>query len=284
MDLRRRLLNHAKNKDLPMQLLLNLPEKEPKGKTLTRNAIKRGVAQWFWNNQAPDAMALEVPTKNASLKVDIAAIWNSTKKTKVDGRVQNIIEPAVTAIVITSISRKECWPECSNPDQIIKEITATKKHIAQLEANIREREPNLRERGVLFEEFATWNYERTTCKEYHREVHRLQSLESMLFKGTKLARVAATECASLNYLAVPENTISPIELIDGWGLFYVNIETEEARLIKPPTEYGTTLELKQHLAINMLVSSTKQVNDAIGIRLMKDQSAILVKPPTFHKK
>lgn len=267
-----------------MQLLLNLPEKEPKGKTLTRNAIKRGVVQWFWNNQAPDAMALEVPTKNASLKVDIAAIWNSTRKTKVDGRTQNIIEPAVTAIVITSISRKECWPECSKPDEILKEISASKKRISQLEADIREQEPNLRERGVLFEEFATWNYERSTSKAYHREVHRLQSLESMLFKGTKLARVAATKCASLNYLAVPENTIAPIELLDGWGLFYVNVDTEEARLIKPPTEYDTTLELKQHLAINMLVSSTKQVNDAIGVRLMKDQSAILVKPPTFHKK
>ena len=136
----------------------------------------------------------------------------------------------------------------------------------------------------LFEEFATWNYERPPARNTTGK-HRLQSLEACSSKEPSSQESRRLNALSLNYLAVPENTISPIELIDGWGLFYVNIETEEARLIKPPTEYGTTLELKRRPGDKHALSQAQNRSmTQSDIRLMKDQSAILVKPPTFHKK
>ena len=109
-------------------------------------------------------------------------------------------------------------------------------------------------------------------------------METALFKGTRLARIDASQCANLHYLAVPEGILEPHELVDGWGLFTVNLQTETATLATAPKPHDTSDEMQVLLAQNMALAATRQVNDMLGIKINSDGTLTLVRPPSIHHK
>ena len=265
-----------------MQLVFSLPQNDSR-KTLNQKLVmRRSIAKWFWENTPPNALAMDVPTRPLSLKVDMAALWTST--TRMQQSRSSIYTPVKTAVVICCLSREDCWPECSDAETILREITELKAKLALQEEDIRAKEPELRTSDMLFDEFASWDYSKSTCKAYHQNRHRLANLETALFKGTRLARIDASQCGNLHYLAVPEGTIAPHELIEKWGLFTVNLENETATLAIQPTTQDTTMSMQNHLVQSMLISSTRQVNDMLGLKFNDDESVSLVRPPSIHHK
>lgn len=265
-----------------MQLLFSLTKTETR-KTLSQKlTMRRAVAKWFWENMPPTGMALDVPTRPLSLKVDLAALWSNTRRS--GSSRANIFEPASTAVVLCCLTREDCWPECSDAEAVLKEITELKAELTAQEAEIRQNEPHLRDSDMLFDEFASWNYAKSESKAYHMNRHRLANLETALFKGTRLARIDASQCANLHYLAVPEGILAPHELVEDWGLFSVNLETETATLVTQPKPQDSPMEMQHHLIQSMLFASTRQVNDMLGLKFNEDETLSLVRPPSIHHK
>ena len=265
-----------------MQMLFSLPTTETR-KTLSQKlTMRRAVAKWFWENNPPNGIGIDVPTRPLSLKVDLAVVWSSLHKTT-SSRL-GVFQPTQTAVVLCCQTREDCWPECSDAENIIREITELKTELAKQETDIRVTEPELRTTDMLFDEFASWDYSKSQNKAYHQNRHRLGNLETALFKGTRLARIDASQCANFRYLAVPEGTLAPNELVEDWGLFSVNLETETATLVSTPKQQEIPLEMQFHLIQNMLFASSRQVNDMLGIKFNDDGSLYLVRPPSVHHK
>ena len=265
-----------------MQMLFSLPKTETRKTVSQKLTMRRAVAKWFWENMPPNGIGIDVSTRPASLKVDVAFVWSSPHKTTSSR--SSVYQPTQTAVVLCCQTREDCWPECTDAETILREITDLKAELERQEAEIRVKEPELRTSDMLFDEFASWDYSKSTCKAYHQNRHRLANLETALFKGTRLARIDASQCGNLHYLAVPEGTIAPHELIEKWGLFTVNLETETATLAIQPTTQDTTMSMQNHLVQSMLISSTRQVNDMLGLKFNDDESVSLVRPPSIHHK
>ena len=265
-----------------MQMLFSLPQTETR-KTLSQKlTMRRAVAKWFWENMPPNGIGIDVSTRPLTLKVDVAAVWSSPHRATSSR--SGIFQPTQTAVVLCCQTREDCWPECSNAETIIREITELKAELAKQEAEIRTAEPELRTSDMLFAELASWDYSKSKNKAYHQNRHRLANLETALFKGTRLARIDASQCANLRYLAVPEGTLAPNELVEDWGLFSVNLETETATLVSTPKQQEIPPEMQFHLIQNMLFASSRQVNDMLGIKFNDDGSLYLVRPPSIHHK
>lgn len=265
-----------------MQMLFSLPKTETRKMLGLKMTMRRSIAKWFWENMPPNALAMDVPTRPASLKVDVAAFWTAARR-RITAK-SGIVAPKQSAIVICCLSREDCWPECANSETLLKEITEIKQTLVQQEAEIRATEPHLRDGNMLFEELASWDYSKSSCKSYHTNRHRLANMETALFKGTRLARIDASQCANLHYLAVPEGILEPHELVDGWGLFTVNLQTETATLATAPKPHDTSDEMQVLLAQNMALAATRQVNDMLGIKINGDGTLTLVRPPSIHHK
>lgn len=265
-----------------MQMLFSLPKTETRKMLSQKLTMRRSIAKWFWKNMPPNALALDVPTRPASLKVDVAAFWTAVRRRA--SLKSGVVAPKQSAVVICCLSREDCWPECANAETLLREITEIKNTLAQQEAEIRTAEPHLRDGNVLFEEFASWDYSKSSCKSYHANRHRLANMETALFKGTRLARLDASQCANLHYLAVPEGILAPHELVDGWGLFTVNLQTETATLTAAPKPHETSDEMQILLAQNMAIAATRQVNDMLGLKFNDDDAPLLVRPPSIHHK
>ena len=265
-----------------MQMLFSLPTTETR-KTLSQKlTMRRAVAKWFWENNPPNGIGIDVPTRPLSLKVDFAAVWASLHRSTSSR--SNVYQTMQTAVVLCCQTREDCWPECSDAEAIIHEITDLKAELAKQEAEIRAAEPELRTTDMLFDEFASWNYSKSQSKAYHQNRHRLANLETALFKGTRLARIDASQCANLRYLAVPEGTLAPNELVEDWGLFSVNLETETATLVSSPKQLEIPPEMQFHLIQSMLFAGARQVNDILGIKFSDDGILSLVRPPSIHHK
>ncbi len=265
-----------------MQMLLSLPVSETRKNLSQKLTMRRAVAKWFWENMPPNGIGIDVSTRPLSLKVDLAAVWASLHR--VTSSRASVFQPQQTAVVLCCQTREDCWPECSDAETILHEITELKAELAKQEAEIRVNEPELRTSDMLFAEFASWDYSKSKSKSYHLNRHRLANLETALFKGTRLARIDASQCANLRYLAVPEGTLAPNELVEDWGLFSVNLDTETATLISPPKPQDIQPEMQLHLIQNMLFANTRQVNDMLGLKFSDDGTLSLVRPPSIHHK
>ena len=265
-----------------MQMLLSLPVLETRKTFSQKLTMRRAVAKWFWENMPPNGIGIDVSTRPLSLKVDVAAVWSSPHRTNASR--SGVFQPIQTAVVLCCQTREDCWPECSDAEAILREITDLKAELLRQEADIRAKEPELRTTDMLFDEFASWDYSKSKNKAYHQNRHRLGNLETALFKGTRLARIDASQCANLRYLAVPEGTLAPNELVEDWGLFSVNLETETATLVSTPKNHEIPPEMQFHLIQNMLFASSRQVNDMLGIKFNDNGTLALVRPPSIHHK
>ena len=265
-----------------MQMLFSLPKTETRKTVSQKLTMRRAVAKWFWENMPPNGIGIDVSTRPASLKVDVAFVWSSLHKTT-SSRL-SVYQPTPTAVVICCQTRENCWPECTDAETILREITDLKAELERQEAEIRVKEPELRTSDMLFDEFASWDYSKSQSQAYHQNRHRLINLEAALFKGTRFARIDASQCSNLHYRAVPEGTLAPNELLEDWGLFSVNIETETATLVSEPKFHEIPPEMQMHLIQNMLFASARQVNDMLGLKFSDDGTLSFVRPPSIHHK
>lgn len=199
--------------------------------------LQRATLAWLALHEAPTGVAVNVPIRKARTKVDIAAMWCPQPSTDVSKRRNAMRLPAMrSAVFLCHTRREDCWPECSQRQDIAKERTAIQAMIESQQAAIRTKEPHLREGNVLFAEFASWNYQRSSDEHYHRLCERVAALDRMLYQGTRIERLAEAQAANQFYLVVPQRCVMPQELRDGWGLLWLD-NKGRLELIKAAPEH-----------------------------------------------
>ncbi|NLF92830.1 MAG: hypothetical protein GX564_02995 [Oligosphaeraceae bacterium] len=222
------------------------------------------VLKWLHCTAKPDAWAVDVPLKAATLKADVVACWQSVRRHKNLG--MNLVVPRCTAVVLCAENRQACWPECSHPEDILAELAALREQMRQAEQSIRSSEPHLREENVLFEEFAFWDYAKSTNADYQQMRRRLRNLEESLYRGTRLHKIACTRVADEMYLAVPEGEVAADEVISGWGLLTAS-KNLEIKVQREAAAHECLPEARLHLIQNMLIASRNTISAAQGLQI-----------------
>lgn len=228
-----------------------------------RFLLKRTVLQWFVSqHKAPDALATDVPTSMNADRADVAAVWDGTVKTS-SGR--KLLVPQKSCVVVCALSRRECYAASINPDALVNELTALRKRLTILEENIRRDEPELRDTHTLFEEYADWDYEHSQNQEYHDCKKRTTEIEEKLYRGTRMERIQHNRAANQLYLAIPEGTVFPDEVMPDWGVLTVSPDYK-ITVERVAPDHETIPEVQLHLAQQIAISATDYLLAGQGIR------------------
>ncbi|MFA6929839.1 MAG: hypothetical protein WCT05_05885 [Lentisphaeria bacterium] len=266
---------------MPEQFLLSFPKVHTqKKKQSRRNLLRLGVLKWLYETGAPDGVAFDVTTRLVGMKADLVASWHAPQRQK--KLKMSLLVPQRIMMVLCAETRSECWPECAHPEEILKEIAKLRQEMQAVERDIRSAEPHLLDNNVLFEEFAVWNYGKSKNSVYQQLRGRLRSLESSLYKGTRLEKIARLGLADELYLAVPKNEIHPQELIPEWGLLAVakDLQVEVLRLSE---RHSALPEARMHLIQNMLNASQGQNLQSQGFQVLNNGSIRFVSLPRCRK-
>ena len=260
------------------QYLLNFPKAESRRQKLKpRFALRLAVLRWLFSEEGggPDAVGFDVPVRVVGLKADLLASWHAAERQK--KLRMSLLVPQRVVLVVCAETRAECWPECANPEEILREIGRLRAEMDAAEKEIRSNEPHLLDNNMLFEEFAIWNYGKSKDSDYPQLRSRVQALEQSLYKGTRLEKIARLGLADALYLAVPESEVQPHELIDGWGLLSV-AKNLELTVLREPVRHKAPPEARMHLVQNMLCSGRDILLKENGLQIMRDGSSRFVKP------
>lgn len=215
-----------------------------------RLRLRQAVASWLAARRPkPSGLGFDVETTGARLKVDVAACW--LQNSKFDG---DEVLKLRHAIVLCCPTRESCWPECSSAEAIVAEVSRLRAEAEKEECKIREQEPELRADDVLFEELALWEYERSVNPRYQELRQRLAELENMLYKGTRLERLASRPMAEKMYIATPAGLLQPNELRRDWGLLWVDAD-KGAKLVRDGKPHSCQPPDQVKLLNNILAST-----------------------------
>jgi hypothetical protein len=228
-------------------------------------ALRRAALAWLLA-QDPVALALQVPTSYRRYLADAAAFWAPDA----DGLQR-------TVVVETRKSRAACWPDHVRSEALLPELRGLKRQREAREVRIREQEPHLRESTTLFEEYADWNYGASRDAGYHSILADIAKAEKAIYRGTRFELLSRAEMASELYLAVPERSVHPHELADGWGLLWVADD-----LSVTPVAVATALPCpapnSAALIRGIATAASKAVCFAAGLKKAGDEVRF-VRPP-----
>lgn len=247
----------APDEDVPEPDSTAEPEAEPvapapePAKPLTRKQLKR-AALLFLANLNPSALAQDVAVRGVRCRAGAAAFWLENGK---------VVRTAVAEIRTAS----EAAVEVPDGGEQLKMLKLARMEREMLEQEIRRTEPALKEDASLFSEFEQWDYASSSNPAYRECLARISRLEYAVYHGSRLERIRAAESAAELYLVVPENTLEPTVLADGWGLVHVRPDLS-CVLIKPPERQTPPEEKRQQLALNIAAASCPDVLFAAGIQ------------------
>ncbi len=266
---------------MPEQYLLRFPKEQIRKQILSRRSVLRlGVLKWLFTAAEPDGVAFDVPTRVVGLKADLVASWHSPQRQK--KLKMSLLVPQRVLLVLCAETRAECWPECAHPEEILAEIARLRAEMQDAEKEIRSSEPQLLDNNVLFEEFAVWNYGKSKNTDYQQLRSRMQGLESSLYKGTRLEKIARLGLADELYLAVPENELYPQELIAEWGLLSIAKDLQ-VKVLRESGGHQALPEARMHLVQNMLCAGRNALLESQGFQIQNDGSSRFVKRPRCRK-
>lgn len=179
--------------------------------------MRKAVVDWLWHSSPhPDGLVFDVGTFSIKDKVDIAATWLLPPTAKAPA-------PKIkSTVIICCPTREACWPERSSAEEIVQQIAELRQQREILEEQIRHDEPDLRDKDILFEEFAVWNYQKSTNPKYQELQNRIASLEKILYKGSRIEHISNNSVADNAYIAVPTGILIPRELREDWGLLWIS--------------------------------------------------------------
>lgn len=220
-------------------------------KPLTRKQLKR-AALLFLANLHPSALAQDVAVRGGRCRAGAAAFWLENGK---------VVRTAAAEIRTAS----ETAIEVSGGGEQLKMLKLARMEREMLEQEIRRTEPELKEDASLFSEFEQWDYASSSNPAYRECLSRISRLEYAVYHGSRLERIRAAESATELYLVVPENTLEPAVLADGWGLVHVRPDLS-CVLVKPPERQTPAEEKKYQLALNIAAASFPDVLFASGIQ------------------
>ncbi|OGV36212.1 MAG: hypothetical protein A2020_12485 [Lentisphaerae bacterium GWF2_45_14] len=219
--------------------------------------LKKSVLGWL-AIQTPSGIAVDVPTRISRYKASIAAFWSIP--------VRKILKPEKTLIVEIKTGREECWPDCGEKDKLLPILAMEKSKLERLREIVKKEEPFLRENDSLFDDIDIWRFEKSENKEYHKCVRKIEKLEHAVYKGSVFEKIRTARVADYLYLAVPDGTVKPSELADGWGLLYIKDDLS-VEIAASAFNWNSSSDNRYHLIQNMAVSSVHKILFTQGVNL-----------------
>ncbi len=254
---------------------------EPAVKPLTRRNLNRAVLAWV-AAQDVSGLARQVPTRTSMFRTGIAAFWSTPVRNCAPVGPHKVMTPTMTMVVECRMTRDECWPDCSNSEELSPRLREYHERREQLHKQIRKEEPQLRRGDSLFEEYADWNYDDTANMEYHQLKQKIRKLEQFLYKGTRFEHIRKARISDYAYLAVPTGVVKPHELAEGWGLLWID-EMMNVETVVEAAYLDCLTENRLHLVQNIAIASRDSVLFKDGIRLKDDESQFMPVPKRRRK-
>lgn len=231
--------------------------------------IKQALIGWLLQ-QDPTGIAIRVPTRISRYLADIAAFWSLP--------VNKLLTPQRTMIIEIRHGREACWPDCADKELLLNLLREAKSIKTELEKRIQREEPELVDTNVLFEEYRDWNYHESKNSYYHETCRKVEKLEHAIYKGSRFEMIRTGRVADLLYLAVPENSVTPDEVADGWGLLYFNNHGKVTE-VKPAESWNCSVKKRQHLIQNIATVNSQDMLFKNGIRCAKNKTVSFTKAP-----
>ena len=249
-----------------------------------RPRLQRAVLAWLFAENAPRGAAVNVPTRIARFKADVAAFWSKSVHNRATTGPARILKPTSTMLVQCHATREECWGDMTRSDSLQPTLEQSKKERRKLEEQIREEEPELRDPNTLFEEYAVWNYDESRNQRYHKLLRDIKDLEYALLEGTRFEQIRSAGVADQLYLAVPARLIAADELADGWGLLWVH-ENLQIEVRRAAVQRDCDQSSRQHIIQNIAAAATDAVLFQNGICNPSDKpQPYFVQKPRGHRK
>lgn len=236
-------------------------EKSQQSNLLKPHNMKRAILGWLLT-QKPSGIGIHVPTRVSKYCADVAAFWSSPAK-------KRLMQPKKTVIVEIRRTREHCWPDCSRQEELLPLLIEQKDLRASLEEEIRQNEPELKDTDNLFPEYETWRYSESKNRKYRRCLNQIEKIEHALYQGSRFEQIRRAHVADFLYLAVPEGTVNPKELADGWGL--INVKSDlTVTLVKEAETWNCPIPNRLHLAQNIASSSKDALAFSFGVKSGKN--------------
>ena len=241
---------------------------------LDRFALLQAALAYLAQSGAAGA-ALQVPCRLRKFQADVAAYYSCYRK-----RINHLER---TLVVDVYTDRKQCLPESAGRGAMLEELSELREKRTVMEQSIRVEEPDLWVEEELFDEFRTFDYSRSTNKEYHKLCRRINSLQQSLYKGTRMEQLARADVADYLVMAVPENMLSEKEIPDGWGLWYI-MPDKSVKVVVNPALQECSSESRLHLVQNIGHAALNCVLFANGVKLKSNNKVRFTRPPRARRK
>ena len=186
--------------------------------------LRKAVMDWLLKGEKPPtAITFDVPMRPNGEKADIlAATFSRGFHTSFGKKTETTLPQRVSiSAFVCCANRRECLLEYADAREMSDEIARLREERTKLEEQIRKEEPELKDQNVLFEELATWDYEKSTNPTYRKIQKSIAWYEEILYNGTKLQHFQEMEFANQLFIVVPEGLIQPEGFREEWGLLWV---------------------------------------------------------------
>lgn len=237
---------------------------------LNRAELNR-LALAFLCSLHPFAAAMNVPARGRRFAVSCAGFWRAS-----GGRSRRVVK---TAIVMMYDRPEACFADCSGQEAHLERIAELQRRREELEAEIRRTEPHLAESDDLFSDFRTYDYRRSSNREYHKVRHELATEARILGQGGRLARIIEANAADLCYLAIPAGLIPSDAVLPTWGVVEL-LTNRSFRVVREAEEQpAVTVESRLALALNIAGAALTDVRFASGVETSRNGDIRLRRPP-----
>ena len=243
------------------------PVETPAAAPFNRSTMEQ-AALAFLLSLHPDAVARNVPTRNAKYRATAGAFW---KHARTKG---SIVTRTVLVMMYDDIGN--CFSDCEGREERLKKISALQQQKELMETEIRKNEPHLAAADDLFSEFRSWDYSASANQEYHRLCRKLARELEILCKGSKLERIRQAGVADQCYLAAPEELLIPDLIPAPWGIVGLNRTSPRFKLIREAEiQENVTPAMRSSFAFNIGTAAANAVCFASGV----DKDGTLRRPP-----
>lgn len=241
---------------------------------LDKFALLQAVLAHLISSGASGA-ALQVPCRLRKFQADVAAYYSCYRR--------RINELERTIVIDVYTRRSQCLPESAGHEAMLEELCELRDKRTAMEAQIKIDEPGLWVEEELFDEFRTFDYTRSTNKEYHKLCRRITSLQHSIFKGTRMERLARSDVADYLVMAVPEGLLSVKEIPDNWGLWYI-MPDKSVKVVVEPSLQECSSESRLHLVQNIGHAALRSVLFANGVKIKANGEARFTRQPKARRK
>ncbi len=230
---------------------------------IKRSALVQTALLWL-TRQGVAGLCTDVPTRLRRYKANVAAFWNTAVSNPSPNGPSKRYVPCETVLVECRRSREQCWPDTAKSNILLPQMLELKSRRAEMECEIRVCEPGLQDASVLFEEYSEWHYDKSDNPAYQKLRRQITKIEAALYKGSRFEALRKANVADSLYLAVPERTVHPHELAEGWGLLWIS-ENQKLRVIAEAERRVCTDENRFHLVQNIAAMAQRHVLFSHGV-------------------